>query len=277
MTDLDADPDTLPGLDDLVDVPPDAVAELRASGHTVLRGLASRAEVEAYRPAIEQAAAEHNLEVRPLAERDTYGQAFLQTANLWRTGDAVRRFVHSRRFAAAAAALLDVEGVRLYHDQALFKEPGGGHTPWHQDQLYWPLATDRTITMWMPLVDVSAEVGSMTFAAGSHRAGDLRGRAISDRSEVEFAELVAQQGLPEQTHGAMAAGDATFHCGWTLHRAGPNPTERMRSVMTIIYMADGTEVATPDNPYQEFDRQVWLGSQEPGTVISGDLNPRLYP
>ena len=38
------------------------------------------------------------------------------------------------------------KSVRLYHDQALFKEAGGGITPWHQDQHYWPLDTDRTIT-----------------------------------------------------------------------------------------------------------------------------------
>lgn len=28
-----------------------------------------------------------------------------------------------------------VDGVRIYHDQALFKGPGGGHTPWHCDQV----------------------------------------------------------------------------------------------------------------------------------------------
>ena len=60
----------------------------------------------------------------------------------------------------AAAHLLGVDGVRLSHDQALFKEPGGGRTPWHQDQCYWPLDTDKTITMWMPLVDVPGEVGT---------------------------------------------------------------------------------------------------------------------
>ena len=58
------------------------------------------------------------------------------------------------RFAEVAARLLGVEGVRLYHDQGLFKEPGGGPTPWHQDGYYWPLDTERTITLWMPLVDV---------------------------------------------------------------------------------------------------------------------------
>jgi ectoine hydroxylase-related dioxygenase (phytanoyl-CoA dioxygenase family) len=87
--------------------------------------------------------------------------------------------VLSKRFARVAATLLDVESVRLYHDQALCKEPGGGRTPWHQDQYYWPLDTDRTITLWMPVVDVPADVGSMTFASGSHRLGDLRGRATA--------------------------------------------------------------------------------------------------
>lgn len=49
--------------------------------------------------------------------------------------------------------LVGVENVRLSHDQALFKEPGGGHTLGHQDKFYWPLDTDKMITIWMPLVD----------------------------------------------------------------------------------------------------------------------------
>ena len=55
--------------------------------------------------------------------------------------------------------------VRVYHDQALLKEPGGGHTPWHQDQNYWPFDSKRTVFMWMPSVDIEPEVGSMHFGA----------------------------------------------------------------------------------------------------------------
>ncbi len=44
-----------------------------------------------------------------------------------------------------------VEGVRVYADQALYKEPHGGYTPWHCDAFYWPLATDKAITAWVPL------------------------------------------------------------------------------------------------------------------------------
>src|SRR5690606_20894713 len=112
--------------------------------------------------------------------------------NLWRTDEEVKRFVFATRFAKIAADLLGVANVRLYHDQALFKEPGGGPTPWHQDQNYWPLDTSNTITMWMPLVDIpSAEMGMLTFASGSHHAGNASGLIISDESEAEFSKYVS--------------------------------------------------------------------------------------
>ena len=47
----------------------------------------------------------------------------------------------------------------------------------------------------------------------------------------------------------MAAGDATFHAGWTLHRAMPNTSNQMREVMTIIFFADGSRLLEAD--YQE--------------------------
>ena len=263
-------------MDDVFDVPTACIEEYREKGHTAVRGLASRAEVDEFRPAIEAAAAAKNRETRPIEERDTYGKAFLQTPNLWKNDDTVKRFVFAQRFARVAAELMGVDGVRLYHDQALFKEPGGGHTPWHQDQVYWPFDTENTITMWMPLVDVPHEVGSMTFASGSHRMGDLGGLVISDQSEEEYRKVLEDKGLALDTHGAMAAGDATFHAGWTLHRAGPNPTDSMRAVMTVIYFADGARIQRENNPFQEFDMKVWLKDRGPGDLADGPLNPLLW-
>lgn len=255
-------------------------AELRAAfdrdGHTVVRGLMSADELAVYGPAIERAAQQHAWEKRPLEERDTYGKAFLQVPNLWEHDPVVREFVMARRFASVAAQLLGVEGVRLYHDQALFKEPGGGHTPWHQDQHYWPLDTDRTITMWMPLVDVPAEIGGMTFADGSHRLGDLGRWEIGDDSEAHFDDEVRTRGLSLTHHGPFTAGDATFHAGWTLHRAPANPTSTMRSVMTIIYFADGARVSEPDHDHRKLDLVLWLRGRQPGDVADGDANPLLY-
>ena len=106
-----------------------------------------------------------------MEDRDTYGKAFLQIMNLWARDEKVRKFVMAKRFAKIAADLLGVKNVRIYHDQALFKEPGGGPTPWHQDQYYWPIDTHNTITMWMPLVDINVDMGMLTFASGSHKTG----------------------------------------------------------------------------------------------------------
>ncbi|HZU73299.1 MAG TPA: phytanoyl-CoA dioxygenase family protein [Acidimicrobiales bacterium] len=255
---------------------PEVIEAFQRDGHAVVRGLASPAEVEHFRPVIRDAALRHSRETRPLAERDTYGKAFLQVPNLWRRDEAVARFVLARRFGKVAAELLGVEAVRLYHDQALFKEGGGGLTPFHQDQYYWPFDRDATITMWMPLVPVSAEIGSMTFASGSHRLGYLGEFAISDRSEEEFGRLIHDRGIPLTTHGAMEPGDATFHAGWTLHGAPPNPTGTLREVMTVIYFADGLRAVEPDHPARAFDLKVWLPGVKPGELAASEINPVVY-
>lgn len=265
----------VPPLDEPFALDPAVVADFARDGHVLVPGLASADEAAAYRPLIEAAALETAWDTRPIEERDTYGKAFLQSFNLWRLDERIATFVRSPRFARVAAELLGVEHVRLYHDQALCKEPGGGRTPWHQDQNYWPMDTDDTVTLWMPLVDVPAEVGSMTFVSGTHRLGDLAVGAISDESDAGFAAYIAERDLPCRTYGALRAGDATFHRGWTIHSAGPNPTERLRTVMTVIYVADGARVRTGLTEAQDFDRQVWLGGAEPGDAIDSELNPLL--
>ena len=253
------------------------VEGFRRDGHTVVRGLASAEEIARFAPPI--LAQERRLAERapPLDERATYFKAFLQGHNLWTRDAAIKPFVFSARFAQVAAALMGVDGVRLYHDQSLTKEPGGGHTPWHQDQTYWPLDTTDTITMWMPLVDVPETVGTMTFADGSHLRGDLGPWVIGDESEAAFSEMVAREGFATSTHGALEAGDATFHRGWTLHRAPANPTSLMRSVMTVIWYADGTRVSHDLSGVRAMDHQFWLGAVPPGSVADGPLNPVLWP
>ncbi len=268
-------PASMTSLARLYDLDPAAAARFRRDGHIVLPAVASRAEVDEYRPAIQRGATTLRREQRPLSERDTYGRAFLQSCNLWQVEPAVERFVRAPRFGRLAAALLGVERVRLYHDQALFKEPAGGRTPWHQDEFYWPLDTEQTVTMWMPLHDVTTDMGLMAFADGSHRLGDLRGREISDRSEAEFAALVAERGLTVSPTPALAAGDASFHAGWTLHCAGANETDAVREAFTIIFFADGAALREPRNAYERFDAAVWLPGIGVGDVAASAINPVL--
>lgn len=229
-----------------------------------------------YGPAIQEAAMRHNRETRPLEERDTYGKAFLQVMNLWCVDERVREFTLASRFAGIAAKLLGVEKVRLYHDQALFKEPGGGHTPWHQDGFFWPLRQDRTVTLWMPLVDVPAEMGTMSFADGSHHEGIISLEdGISDQSEAFYDGYVRGAKMTVRTSGAMRAGDATFHSGMTLHRAPGNPLDRVRAVMTVIYFADGEVLQEPKNVNQESDLASWFPGLKAGDLAASELNPVL--
>lgn len=266
---------TLPPLDPTYEVDQATIDAFQATGHCVVRGLCTPAEIAVFKDVIESAAMTYNRQTRPLEERDTYGKAFLQITNLWRVDEGVAHFALAPRFARVAADLLQVDGVRMYHDQALFKEPHGGHTPWHQDQNYWPIA-EPTVTMWMPLVDVPAEVGSMTFADGSHLHQDLGDQIIGDASEAHYQAIVERENWPTVTHGAMTAGDATFHAGWTLHRAPANPTDSMRSVMTVIYLPDGARVMEPRSVYQETDLKHWIPDTKPGELIASRKNPLLW-
>lgn len=249
------------------------VERYRADGHLLVPGLLSPGAAAQFAPAIAAATARHTGQVNPLHERDTYGKAFLQVMNLWREDEEAARFVLAERFAAVAAQLLGVERVRIYHDQALFKEPGGGYTPWHQDAMYWPLDGHRCITMWMPLVDIVPQMGALTFATGSHADGPLSDVTISDASEAHFDALIAKRGFPLAQPRAMRAGDATFHSGWTVHKAGGNETGTMRAVMTVIYFADGLIVQEPTNSSQQNDLKTWLPGLRPGDLADTPANP----
>jgi len=248
---------------------------LWTQGHVTLKEVASEKEVAHHRNVINRAVLRLANETRSLEDRSTYDKAFLQVTNLWTKDEDVKQFVFEKRFARIAADLLGVDKVRLYHDQALFKETGGGHTPWHQDKYYWPLDSEKMVTMWMPLVDVDDEMGMITFASGSHIAGPVVNVEISDESEEIFSRYVADRRYSISRSNSMQAGDATFHLGWTIHSAGPNRSAKMREVMTIIYFADGARITEPNSSHQQADLDAWFPGQRPGEIAASPLNPIL--
>src|SRR4051812_10354524 len=136
-----------------------------------------------------------NTQDLPLEQRDTYGKAFLQIMNIWTRSEPVKEIVFSKRLAQIATDLLGVSGVRLYHDQALYKEPGGGHTPWHADQYYWPLATEKTVTAWIPLQKIPLEMGPLEYSAQSNQLTTGRDKEISDESQQLLEENLSRKGF----------------------------------------------------------------------------------
>src|SRR5438067_1407243 len=104
----------------------------------------------------------------PGATKSPYEQIFIQKVNLWRRHPAVGEFVLCKRLGDLAARLSGFP-VRVWHDQALFKEPReGAKTPWHQDAHYWPHHDRRDqISIWIALRDATIENGCMSFIPGS--------------------------------------------------------------------------------------------------------------
>ena len=240
-----------------------------------LREVLSPATIRHFEPEITAKVIELNTLHLPMEERSTYQKAFLQVMNLWRQSEVVQQLVLSTRLARIAAELLGVEGVRLYHDQALYKETGGGITPWHADQYYWPFSSDRCCTVWIPLQETPLEMGSLSFAVGSHRFEFGRDLPISDESESRLQEAIARQGF-EVSIEPYGLGDVSFHLGWTFHRANPNRTDLPRRVMTVIYLDADMTVASPANDNQAADLATWMPGAQPGEVPETPLNPVLY-
>lgn len=251
------------------------IAFYKKNRYIKLKHVFDRETLDHFNTVISQQVTALNVDQLPLEKRSTYGKAFLQMFNLWTTDDAVKTFVFNKRLAQMAARLMEVEGVRLYHDQALYKEAGGGITPWHADQYYWPLTTDKTITAWIPLQQTPLAMGPLEFSAGSHQILEGRELSISDESEQQISKRLR---VTDYKHVVEAydVGEISFHSGWIFHRAGANTTNQMRKVMTIIYMDKNMTLKQPSNEGQQNDWDTWCPGAKVGEVVQTHLNPILY-
>jgi ectoine hydroxylase-related dioxygenase (phytanoyl-CoA dioxygenase family) len=240
-----------------------------------LKGVLNEETVRFYGEVITEKVLALSREDRPLEQRDTYGKAFLQLFNLWREDERIRELVFSKRIAKIASDLMQTRGARLYHDQALYKEPGGGITPWHADQYYWPLETDKSVTAWMPLQATPLDMGPLEFSAGSHVIVSGRELAIGDESEEKIQKALRVTDF-EHVVEPFELGEISFHSGWVFHRAGANQSTEMRRVMTVIYMDEDMKLKEPDNENQINDWNTWCPGAEIGNVIDSPLNPVLF-
>lgn len=262
-------------LDEAYTLSPEAIAFYQENGYIKLKDVLSAEVLAYYGDIITEQVFRLNTLTKPMEERTTYERAFLQIMNLWREDADVRDFVFSRRLAKIAADLMGVEGVRLYHDQALYKEPSGGLTPWHADQFYWPLASPNTTTVWIPLQATPMHMGPLAFAAKSQHVEIGRDLEISDESEQILSDELQRQNFT-MNDTPFDLGEVSYHAGWTFHRAGPNTADRPRKVMTIIYMDKDQTIMTPRNSYQQADWETWLASYPIGSKPESELNPILY-
>jgi len=251
------------------------IASFRSRGFVKLKDVLSPRVLAHFGAEFTEVVHANNTQKLPMSERNTYQQAFIQIGNLWQRSELVKQFVFGKRLPRIAAGLLGTRGVRMYHDQALYKEGGGGFTPWHADEYYWPLATEKCCTVWIPLQETPLEMGPLAFAEGSHTFTYGRNFKISDESEQKIQKALSDAEFP-YVQEPFDLGEVSFHYGWTFHRAAGNQTEKAREVMTIIYMDVDMRLKEPENENQVNDRENNCPGIEVGEIIDSPENPVLY-
>jgi ectoine hydroxylase-related dioxygenase (phytanoyl-CoA dioxygenase family) len=256
----------------LTSLTPQLVADFRLDGFVVVPDVLSADELRRYGSAVDEAVARRSRnDTRPLAEKSRYEQSFIQCQNLWEDCPDVRPLTFHPVLAETAARLLGVDAVRLWHDQALYKEPGGRETDPHQDQPYWPIVETNTVTAWIPFDGSQLESGAMGYLPGSHRLGvrEFVNIFTGDEDALAREELAGIEPVAVE----VPAGSVAYHHGLTFHLARPNATGTVRRVHTVIYFADGSTRGEGRFPHPSVERAgISLGG-----VIASDVTPLAWP
>lgn len=215
------------------------------NGFVFLPSVLSSEETSFYRNIIDSAVKDRTSgDKRSLAEKSPYEREFLQCGHLWWEYPEIKKLTLSRRGASIAKKLLQADHIRLWHDQALYKLPGGDATEPHQDVSYWPMKERDAGTIWIALDDVTINMGAMHFIPGTHKAGiDGYDYTIENAINKKSSILEISSGVVKKDPVAfnLKPGDATFHHGLTVHFTKPNNSDKIRKGMTIIYFRDGVK------------------------------------
>ena len=243
-------------------------------GFTIVRGLLDPSEIEFYREVVKEAIKERKqFDKRNLEDKSEYEKSFIQCQSLWEDNLEIRKLTFDQRICKAASDLLGTKAIRLWHDQALLKEPGGRETDPHHDQPYWPIKETNTITAWIPLCDIDSNNGQLGFYPGSHKmkekkyinifSGKVDEKEFIQTSQLESSDICYQD---------LKVGDVSFHHGLTFHRAKPNLSNSDRIVHTAIFFADGSTRGD-----DKFHFCVDRSNIQVGDKIQSDVTPLAYP
>jgi ectoine hydroxylase-related dioxygenase (phytanoyl-CoA dioxygenase family) len=253
-------------------VPDELVARFRHDGFVVIADLLTLDELDRYGALVTDAVRHRtSADTVSLEQKSRYQQSFLQCMNLWEDFPDIRPLTFHPRLGQAAAELLGVDAVRLWHDQALYKQAGGRATDAHQDHPYWPIKETASVTAWVPFAGSTEASGAMSYLPGSHEVGLRKfvniffGEPHDILTDPEVAGI--EPVLVEVPKGSVA-----FHHGLTVHLAGPNTTGTDRQVHTIIYFPDGSTRGYP-HPHFAVDR----AGIEVGQAIDGETTPIVWP
>jgi len=205
-------------------------------------------------------------------DADYFGKVFDQLLNLWQTNEQVKEIMSNKQIGKMAAELAGVEGIRIWHDQALIKRPWANPTAWHLDTPFWSFSDRNAISIWVALDDATLENGCLFFIPGSHKQTNFDKITIGRNMDGIF-EVYPQLKNTRPVAAPMKAGSCSFHNGLTIHGANANMTNGYRRAMTCAFMPEGNTFNGEPNILPD----AYLKSLKIGDILDNqDQNPLIY-
>jgi ectoine hydroxylase-related dioxygenase (phytanoyl-CoA dioxygenase family) len=251
------------------------ISSFERDGFVVVEDLLDKSELERFGAAVDTAVARRSAgDTRDVEEKTLYEQSFIQCMRMWEDDPEVRPLTFHPRIGATAAALLGADAVRIWQDQALYKEAGGRETDAHQDLPFWPIREPDLVSAWIPFEASTRESGAMAYVPGSHRSGLNQFVDITHLMHPEPYDILSDPAISDTkpVWVEAPAGSVVFHHSLTVHLAGPNRTDKTRRVFTIVYMADGC-VRSSGRPVLSLERD----HVAVGDPIAGPGLPIAWP
>lgn len=248
----------------------------RDDGFIVIEDFLTAEELGAWREAVDEAvAAREGYKLpgeRSRAGDSYYDNVFTQRINLWMDSEKVRKLMLDERIAKLAADLEGVDGIRIWHDQALIKRPWANPTAWHLDCPYWSFSSRHAISIWIALDDATHQNGCLYFLPGTHKLATFDNVGIGENI-ADLFKVYPEWATRPSAAAPMKAGSCSFHNGLVAHGAGANMTPGRRRAMTCGFMPDGSTFNGKKNI---------LTDEQVAALKIGDLlcdakqNPLLY-
>jgi phytanoyl-CoA hydroxylase len=205
-------------------------------------------------------------------DADYFGKVFDQLINLWQTDKGVREIMLDERLGKMAAQLAGVDGIRIWHDQALIKRPWANPTAWHLDTPFWSFSDRNAISIWVALDNATLENGCLFFIPGSHKQTSFDKITIGRNMDGIF-DVYPQLKNSMPIAAPMKAGSCSFHNGLTVHGANANMTSGFRRAMTCAYMPDGNVFnGEPNILPDKYVEKLHVGDP----LNNDELNPLIY-
>ena len=258
----------------LTEVTPEQIDLYQQQGFLVVENFLTPEELEHWREVTADAIRLRLADSQNLSNQANpdafYAQVFTQCLRLADIHPGMAELIFDERLGRLVSTLAGVDGIRVWHDQALVKPPYGNHTAFHCDNPFWSFHSKSAISIWVALDDATLANGCLWYLPGTHREASYESTGIAENLGGIFKSYPQWKTL-KAIPTACSAGSAVFHNGLIAHGAGTNMTPFPRRAMTCAFMPDGSTF----NGLKNVLPDEYFASLTVGDLLNNDQINRL--